>query len=118
DEPAAVGGDDLGPNPYQMLSAALGACTVMTLHMYARHKKLPLEQVSVTLKHDKIHAEDCTECETRSGQIDRIARGIRTAGDLHQAQRHRQHESAARCPAHRTLHSEERILSRLVDDAE
>ncbi len=113
DEPSAVGGDDLGPNPYQMLCAALGACTVMTLHMYARHKKLPLEHVAVTLKHDKIHAEDCAECETRSGQIDRIERSIRIEGDLDDAQRQRLLEIADKCPVHRTLHSEVRILTRL-----
>lgn len=111
DEPAAVGGDDLGPNPYQMLTAALGACTAMTLRMYANRKQWPLEKVSVTLAHAKIHAADCAECEARSGQIDRIERGIHIEGDLDEAQRARLMEIADKCPVHRTLHSEVQIVT-------
>lgn len=114
DEPAALGGDDSGPSPYQLLSAALGACTAMTLRMYAEHKQLPLEKVSVRLRHDKIHAKDCEECETRDGKVDRIEREITLIGDLDPGQRQRLLEIANKCPVHRTLHSEVRIESRLT----
>ncbi|MDN5864846.1 MAG: bifunctional alpha/beta hydrolase/OsmC family protein [Gammaproteobacteria bacterium] len=111
DEPPEVGGDDLGPDPYQMLTAALGACTAMTLRMYANHKKLPLEKVSVALKHGKIHARDCEECETRTGRIDRIERRIHIDGNLDEAQRRRLLEIADKCPVHRTLHSEVQVIT-------
>lgn len=116
DEPLAVGGDDLGPSPYQMLSAALGACTAMTMRMYAQRKQLALEKVSVSLRHAKIHAADCAECETRSGRIDRIEREIRIEGKLDAAQRQRLIEIADMCPVHRTLHSEVQIVTREVPD--
>jgi putative redox protein len=111
DEPVTVGGDDLGPDPYQMLTAALGACTAMTLRMYANHKQWALRKVSVNLTHAKIHAQDCAECETRSGQIDRIERRIHIEGDLDDAQRVRLMEIADRCPVHRTLHSEVQVVT-------
>lgn len=111
DEPVAVGGDDAGPNPYQMLNAALGACTVMTLRMYANRKQWPLENVHVALRHEKIHASDCAECETRSGRVDRIERRIRIDGALDAAQRQRLLEIADMCPVHRTLHSEVQIVT-------
>jgi len=114
DEPVDVGGDDSGPNPYQLLSAALGACTAMTLRMYARHKQLPLEHVSVTLNHQKVHAKDCAECETKSGQIDRIEREITLTGDLTDEQRQRLLDIADKCPVHRTLHSEVLVSTRLI----
>lgn len=114
DEPEALGGNDSGPSPYQLLSAALGACTSMTLRMYADQKKWPLEKVSVRLKHDKIHAKDCAECETREGRIDRIDREIEITGDLDDTQRQRLLEIADRCPVHRTLHSEVSVRSKLV----
>ena len=112
DEPASVGGDDLGPNPYEMLSAALGACTAMTMRMYARRKKWPLESVRVVLDHSKIHAADCTDCETKVGKIDRIEREIAITGELDDAQRQRLLEIADMCPVHRTLHSEVQIVTR------
>jgi putative redox protein len=114
DEPVAAGGTDTGPNPYDLLLAALGACTSMTLRLYADHKGWPLEQVSVQLRHDKIHAADCAECETREGKIDRIVRVIDLAGPLDAAQRGRLLEIAEKCPVHRTLHSEISILSSLA----
>lgn len=112
DEPVAAGGDDLGPNPYELLLAALGGCTVMTLRMYARRKQWPLEDTRVTLTHDKIHAADCEDCETKEGKLDRIERAIELVGPLDDAQRARLMEIADMCPVHRTLHSEVRVVTR------
>ena len=106
DEPVAAGGLDSGPGPYDLLLAGLGACTSMTLRIYAEHKKLPLERVSVTLSHSKIHAQDCAECETKEGKIDRIERVLTLTGDLNDEQRARLLEIADKCPVHRTLTSE------------
>jgi putative redox protein len=111
DEPVAAGGDDSGPSPYELLLAGLGACTAMTLRMYAAQKQWPLERVTVDLSHEKIHAADCAECETGEGRIDRIGRTIRIEGPLDAAQRARLLEIADRCPVHRTLHSEVRIVT-------
>ncbi len=111
DEPSSAGGADEGPSPYEYLLAGLGACTAMTLRLYASHKKLPLRHVEVRLEHDKIHAKDCAECETREGKVDQIRRRIRLDGDLDDAQRARLMEIADRCPVHRTLHSEIDIVS-------
>lgn len=112
DEPTAAGGDDLGPNPYDMLAAALGACTAMTLRMFARRKGWPLDSVRVALVHDKVHAIDCGQCETNKAQIDRIARVIEINGDLNAAQREQLIEIADRCPVHRTLHNEVSVVTR------
>ena len=105
DEPKSVGGTDSGPTPYGYLLAGLGACTSMTIRMYADHKKIPLEGVRVELQHDKIHADDCEACETGAGKIDRITRKIFLSGDLSPEQQKRIMEIADKCPVHRTLHS-------------
>lgn len=115
DEPAQAGGSDLGPNPYDLLLAALGACTAMTLRLYADHKQWPLERTTVRLSHERIHAADCVDCETKEGKIDRIERTIEIAGPLDAAQRRRLLEIAEKCPVHRTLHSEIKIVSQLAD---
>ncbi len=114
DEPVAAGGDDTAPSPYDLLLAALGACTAMTLRLYADLKKLPLDRVRVRLRHAKIHAQDCAECETKDGKIDRIERDIVLEGVLDDAQRTKLMEIADKCPVHRTLHSEVSIISRLA----
>ena len=109
DEPVKVGGLDTGPNPYDLLLAALGACTSMTLRLYADQKKLPLRRVEVRLRHDRIYAADCAECETKEGLIDHIERVISLEGDLDAKQRAKLMEIADKCPVHRTLTSEVRI---------
>lgn len=114
DEPSSVGGTNLGPTPYDLLSAALATCTSMTLRMYANHKKLNLESATVRIEHDKIHAEDCVDCETADGKIDEFRRTISLQGDLTEAERSRMLEIADRCPVHRTLHGEAKVRSSLV----
>ncbi len=114
DEPRSVGGTDLGPTPYDLLSAALATCTSMTLRMYANHKKLKLVSATVTVAHDKVHAKDCEDCEAADGKVDEFRRTITLEGDLSNEQRERMLEIADRCPVHRTLHSETKVRSKLV----
>lgn len=115
DEPIAAGGQDSGPGPYDFVLAGLGACTSMTMRMYADRKSLPMERVTVTLKHSKIHAEDCAECETRAGMLDQIDRVIQIEGTLDADQRKRLMEIADKCPVHRTLTSEVRIVTKAAE---
>jgi uncharacterized OsmC-like protein/alpha-beta hydrolase superfamily lysophospholipase len=115
DEPVSAGGEDTGPGPYDFLLASLGACTSMTMRMYADRKSLPLERITVTLKHQKIHAEDCAECETKEGMLDQIDRAIAMEGALDTDQRKKLMEIADKCPVHRTLTSEIRIVTKAAD---
>ena len=114
DEPIAKGGTNVGPNPYELLLAGLGSCTSMTLRMYAGRKKWPLEAVRVTLRHDRIHAQDCEDCDKDTGMIDVIDKKLELEGDLTEEQRERLLEISARCPVHRTLLNEIKIRSELV----
>jgi uncharacterized OsmC-like protein/alpha-beta hydrolase superfamily lysophospholipase len=109
DEPVKDGGLDSGPGPYDLLVAALGACTSMTVRLYADLKQIPLTRTQVRLHHEKIYAQDCAECETKEGRIDRIDRAITFEGDLTAEQRKRLLEIADKCPVHRTLVSEVNI---------
>lgn len=118
DEPVDFGGADLGPTPYELLGAALASCTSMTLQMYARHKGLDLEAAMVEVTHDKIHAEDCANCETKTGKIDRFSRKISLTGRLDAATRQRLMEIADRCPVHRSLSSEISIEAALEPSSE
>lgn len=106
DEPVAAGGMDSGPTPYDLLLAALGACTAMTVRLYADAKALPLASVSVALKHSKVYATDCAECDTKDGKLDRIERVVSLDGDLDDVAKTKLLEIANKCPVHRTLHSE------------
>lgn len=106
DEPVVAGGSDAGPDPYSYLLVALGACTSMTLQLYAKHKGWPLEKVEVSLRNREIYAKDCDECETRDGKVTHIDRYISLTGPLTAEQKSRLLEIARRCPVHRTLTSE------------
>ena len=115
DEPTSVGGDDLGVTPYDLLLAALGTCTSMTLRMYAKRKGLEVEKIKVKLQHNRIHASDCESCEDQTGKVDQIRRLIRIEGDLTDKQRNRMLEIADMCPVHRTLHNQKQITSEFMD---
>jgi uncharacterized OsmC-like protein/alpha-beta hydrolase superfamily lysophospholipase len=114
DEPVDAGGTDSGPNPYDLLLAALGACTAMTLRLYAERKALRLDRVTVRLRHAKIYAADCASCETKEGKIDRIEREIQLEGEVDAPERARLLEIADKCPIHRTLTSEVDIVTELA----
>jgi putative redox protein len=111
DEPVAVGGTDTGPDPYELLLASLGACTSMTVRMYASRKGWPLAGVAVRLRHQKVHADDCADCEKTTAYLDLIEKEIDLTGDLSAEQRARLLEIADRCPVHRTLTGQIRIRS-------
>jgi uncharacterized OsmC-like protein len=112
DEPASAGGGDAGPDPYDYLLTSLGVCTSMTVGFYARRNQLPLENITVSLWHSRIHARDCEECETKEGMLDRIEVEIELTGSLTAEQHAKLMEIAAKCPVHRTLTSEINIRLR------
>jgi putative redox protein len=114
DEPTDAGGTDAGPNPYELLLSALGACTAMTVRMYAERQGWPLKSIEVALQHERIHAEDCANCDTREGFLDQITKNISLYGPLDAEQRLRLVEIAERCPVQRTLEHEVHIQSRLL----
>jgi putative redox protein len=109
DEPREFGGAGSGPTPYELLLGALGACTSMTLLLYARRKGWPLEAVEVRLRHDRLHSRDCADCETKEGWLDAIEKEIVVAGDLAPEQVERLGEIAHKCPVNQTLLREVRI---------
>ncbi|HEY9447638.1 MAG TPA: alpha/beta fold hydrolase [Burkholderiales bacterium] len=113
DEPASAGGADTGPNPYELLLAALGACTAMTVRLYADRKQLPLDRIAVALQHHRVHAVDCAQCETGDVGIEQIDRVLTLDGDLDEAQRAKLVEIAGKCPVHRTLRSDVEVTTRI-----
>jgi uncharacterized OsmC-like protein len=115
DEPVNVGGSDAGPDPYDYLLAALGVCTSMTIGLYARRNRVPLENIKVSLWHSRIHARDCEECQTKEGMLDRIDVEVELTGSLSAEQHAKLMEVAAKCPVHRTLTSEINIRLRSAE---
>jgi putative redox protein len=115
DEPVSAGGSDAAPGPYDYLLVGLGVCTSMTVGLYARRKQWPLENITVSLRHSRIHAKDCEECETKEGMLDRIETEIELTGSLSSEQRAKLMEIAAKCPVHRTLKSEINIRLRAAE---
>jgi len=114
DEPESFGGNNFGPSPYELVSAGLSACTVMTIQMYAKRKGWPLENVEVHTSYSKTHAEDCAACETDTAKIDTFHRELKLSGDLDQKQIDRLLEIADKCPVHKTLYSETQIITKLI----
>ena len=114
DEPEEAGGNDLGPGPYELLLWALGACTAMTLLMYGRRKGWDLQEVAVELTHDRLHAEDCAECDEKEGYVEVIRRHIAVRGRIDDEQRQRLLEIAQRCPVHRTLQSQPKVFDTII----
>jgi len=117
DEPVSAGGSDAGPDPYDYLLSALGVCTSMTVGLYARRHQFPLENITVSLSHSRIHAMDCEECATKEGMLDRIDVEIELTGPLTAEQHAKLMEIAAKCPVHRTLTSEINIRLRAADES-
>ena len=116
DEPAALGGDGAGPDPYTLILAALGSCISMTVTLYARRKAWPVERVTVRLRQRRVHAKDCAECASNAeGFVHRIERAVEVEGDLTDEQRTRLQEIAHKCPVHKTLTSEI-VVTELKDD--
>lgn len=115
DEPASVGGGGAGPNPYELLLAALGACSAMTIRLEADRKGWPLQSASLALRHERRHAEDCVECDDPSARLDHIDIDLQLQGDLTDEQRDRLREVADRCPVHKTLTGDLRITTKLID---
>ncbi|MEQ8698090.1 MAG: bifunctional alpha/beta hydrolase/OsmC family protein, partial [Bauldia litoralis] len=113
DEPESIGGDDTGPSPYGYLAAALGACTSMTMRMYADRKEWPVERIAVRVRHEKVHAEDSADSERKPGKIDRLERDLHIEGDLTDEQRERLKEIANKCPVHQTLERCNEIVTEL-----
>jgi putative redox protein len=117
DEPLSAGGGDAGPDPYDYLLTALGVCTSMTVGLYARRREMPLENITVSLWHSRIHAKDCEECETREGMVDRIEVEVKLTGALSAEQHAALMDIAAKCPVHRTLTSEINIRLRAAENS-
>ena len=115
DEPVSASGGDAGPDPYEYLLASLGVCTSMTVGLYARRKQFPLENITVSLWHSRIHARDCEECETKEGMVDRIDVEVELTGALSAEQHAALMDIAAKCPVHRTLTSEINIRLRAAE---